>query len=169
MNHQELSEWDIYHLGRYARYAAEGWFYVELAPDSEGNRCFGLVHEEVPCAHSDRTLARVRGHRHTATPEQRQEMQDLYVTPWLTHLFKQEEAAAGKQADIDELERMWSLSPEPFFCNFELQRQDEARERAEKDIDELWRMWRLLDTRTPQSFPGGQVDTGRLGRVRQIP
>ncbi len=55
-------------------------------------------------------------------------MQDLYVTPWLTHLFKQEEAAAEKQADIDELERMWSLSPEPFFCNFQLQRQDEARE-----------------------------------------
>lgn len=44
-------------------------------------------------------------HRHTATPEHREEMQDLYVTPWLTYLFKQEEAAAGKQADIDELER----------------------------------------------------------------
>ena len=125
---QELSEWDIYHLGQYARYAAEGWFYVELAPDSEGNRCLGLVHEDVPCAHSGCTLARVRGHRHTATPEQREEMQDLYVAPWLTHLFKQEEAAAEKQADIDELERMWSLSPEPFFCNFQLQRQDEARE-----------------------------------------
>jgi hypothetical protein len=86
MNHQELSEWDIYNLGRYARHAAEGWFYVELAPDSDGNRCLGLVHEDVPCAHSDCTLARVRGHRHTATPERRQEMQDLYVTPWLTHL-----------------------------------------------------------------------------------
>lgn len=72
-------------------------------------------------------------------------MQDLYVTQWLTHLFKQKEAAAGKQADIDELERMWSLSPEPFFCNFELQRQDEARERREKDIDELNRMWQVLD------------------------
>ena len=143
MNHQELSEWDIYNLGRYARHAAEGWFYVELAPNSEGNRCLGLVHEDVPCAHSDCTFARVRGHRHTATPAQRQEMQDLYVNPWLTHLFKQEEAAAGKLADIDELERMWSLSPEPFFCNFQLQRQDEARERAEKDIDELWRIWRL--------------------------
>ena len=45
---QELSEWDIYHLGRYARYAAEGWFYIELAPDSDGNRCLGLVHEDVP-------------------------------------------------------------------------------------------------------------------------
>ena len=62
------------------------------------------------------------------------------MTPWQTHLFKQEGAAAGKLVDIDELERMWALSPEPFFCNFELQRQDEARERAEKDIDELWRM-----------------------------
>ena len=145
MNHQELSEWDIYNLGRYARHAAEGWFYVELAPDSDGNRCLGLVHEDVPCAHSDCTFARVRGHRHTATPAQRQEMQDLYVNPWLTHLFKQEEAAAGKLADIDELERMWSLSPEPFFCNSELQRQDEARERREKDIDELNRMWQVLD------------------------
>ena len=79
-------------------------------------------------------------------------MQDLYVTPWLTHLFKREEAAA----DIDDLERMWALSPEPFFCNFELQRQDEARARREKDIDKLNRMWRLLDRRTPQSVPGGQ-------------
>jgi hypothetical protein len=76
--------------------------------------------------------------------------------PWLTHLFKREEAAAGKLADIDDLERMWALSPEPFFCNFELQRQDEARARREKDIDKLNRMWRLLDRRTPQSFPGGQ-------------
>ncbi|MFZ0806649.1 MAG: hypothetical protein WAN03_10725 [Candidatus Sulfotelmatobacter sp.] len=90
------------------------------------------------------------------------------MTPW-THLFKQEAAPAGKLADIDELERMWSLSPEPFFCNFELQRQDEARERAEKDIHELNRIWRLLDRRTPQSFPCGQLDTGRLGRIRQIP
>ena len=48
MNHQELSEWDIYNLGRYARHAAEGWFYIELAPDSDGNRCLGLVHEDVP-------------------------------------------------------------------------------------------------------------------------
>jgi hypothetical protein len=68
-------------------------------------------------------------------------MEDTFVTQWQTHLFKQEETAAGKLADIDELERMWALSPEPFFCNFELQRQDEARE---KDIDELNRMWRLL-------------------------
>jgi hypothetical protein len=161
---QELSERDIYHLGRHARYAAEGWFYIELAPDSESNRCLGLVHEDVPCPHSDCTFDRVRGHKHTATPEQRQEMQDLYVTPWLTHLFKQEEAAAGKQADIDELERMWSLSPEPFFCNFELQRQDEARERAEKDIDELWRMWRLLDTRTPQSYHCGSANRAQAPR-----
>lgn len=98
---QELSEWDIYNLGRYARHAAEGWFDIELAPDSDGNRCLGLVHEDVPCAHSDCTFARVRGHRHTATPAQRQEMQDLYVTPWLTHLFKQEEAAVGKMADME--------------------------------------------------------------------
>jgi hypothetical protein len=42
-----------------AQYAAEGWFYVELAPDSEGNRCLGLVHEDVPCAHSDCTFARI--------------------------------------------------------------------------------------------------------------
>jgi hypothetical protein len=76
------------------------------------------------------------------------------MTPW-THL-KQEGAAAGKLTDIDELERIWALSPEPFFCNFELQRQDEARERREKDIDELNRTWRLLDRRTPQTFPGRQ-------------
>ena len=75
------------------------------------------------------------------------------MTPRQTNLFKQEGAAAGTQADSDELERMWSLSPEPFFCNFELQRQDERRE---KHIDELNRMWRLLDRRTSQSFPGGQ-------------
>ena len=83
-------------------------------------------------------------------------MEDTFVTPWQTHLFKQEGAAAGKLADIDELERMWALSPAPFFCNFELQRQNEAHERSEKDIDELNRMWRLLDRRTSQSFPGGQ-------------
>ena len=46
-------------------------------------------------------------------------MEDKLVTPWQTHLFKQEGAAAGKLVDIDELERMWALSPEPFFCNFE--------------------------------------------------
>ena len=60
-------------------------------------------------------------------------MEDKFVTPWRTHLFKREETAAGKLADIDELERMWALRPQPFFCNFELQRQDEARERREKD------------------------------------
>jgi hypothetical protein len=75
-------------------------------------------------------------------------MQDLYVTPWLRHLFKQEEAAAGKQADIDELERMWNLTPPSFFISFAAQRGEEARERAEKDINDLWRMWRPLDTRT---------------------
>ena len=78
------------------------------------------------------------------------------MTPWQTHLFKQEETAAGKLADIDELERRWPLSPEPFFCNFELQRQDEARERREKDIDELNRMWLLLAKWTPESSPRGQ-------------
>jgi hypothetical protein len=143
---QELSEWDIYHLGRYARYAAEDWFYVELAPDSEDNRCRGMVHEDVPCAYSDCPLARVRGHRHTATPERRQEMQDPYVTPWLTHLFKQEEAAAGKQADIDELERIWNLTPPSFLISFAAQGDAEAREKREKD--ELNRMWHLLDRRT---------------------
>ena len=55
-------------------------------------------------------------------------MEDTFMTPLQTNLLKQEGAAAGQQADIDELERMWSLSPEPFFCNFQLQRQDEARE-----------------------------------------
>ena len=59
--------------------------------------------------------------------------------------------------------------PPPFFCNFELQRQARGRERAEKDIDELARMWRLLDRHTPQSFPDGQVDMRRLGKVHQIP
>jgi hypothetical protein len=29
---------------------------------------------------------------HTATPEQHREMEDKFVTPWQTHLFKQEGA-----------------------------------------------------------------------------
>ena len=73
-------------------------------------------------------------------------MQDLYVTPWLTHLFKQEEAAAGKQADIDELERIWNLTPPSFLISFAAQGDAEAREKREKD--ELNRMWHLLDRRT---------------------
>lgn len=146
MNHYEQSAWDIYNLGRYAQYAEKGWFFIELVAGSGGNRSFGMVHEDVPCAHRDCPLARVRGHRHISTPEQRQEMQK-YVTRWLTHLFQQEQEAAMKQADVDELWRMWQLSPPPFYCNFELQRQDEARERAAKDIDQLNRMWRLPDIR----------------------
>jgi hypothetical protein len=33
-------------------------------------------------------------------------MEDKFVMPWQTHLFKQQGAAAGKLADIDELERV---------------------------------------------------------------
>jgi hypothetical protein len=80
------------------------------------------------------------------------------VTPWQTHLFKQEGAAAGKQADMYELERMWN-TPSSFCIGFAAQRAEETRERAEKEAPRTKRAWVLQPRIAGARFPAKPAHT----------
>ena len=116
-----MNDWIFCHLQQCARKAEQAWFLIDL-----DNGYLGWVHRDVACEHPTCPMAGVR-HRHVATPHERERTQTLYVTPWLEECWRRSEAAAGRRADVEELWRIWRLSPEPFYCNFELQRRDEQQ------------------------------------------
>ena len=114
-----MNDWIFCHLQQCARKAEQGWFLIDL-----DNGYLGWVHRDVACEHPTCPMAGVR-HRHLAKPHERGNAHRLFTSP------RGSKSAGGevkrRLADVEELWRIWRLSPEPFYCNFELQRRDEQQ------------------------------------------
>jgi hypothetical protein len=72
-----------------ASHVENGWFWVSVSPGHSV-----MVHEDHDCRHSDCPQAYMT-HRHVATPEQREQMQE-YVTRWLRLKHEDDRQRAAK-------------------------------------------------------------------------
>ena len=94
---------DKYKIGQLAAYAELGWFWHEIAP---GVRA--LVHPDRVCTASDCPQAGEE-HRHRPDLHQREEQHDM-TTRALRIRADDWHAEIGRQADVDELGRIWNLT-----------------------------------------------------------
>jgi hypothetical protein len=97
-----VDQWNLWNLSKMASHADNGWFLEPMSPGQSA-----LVHENVDCTNPDCPQAYMT-HRHVATPEQRERMQE-YVTRWLTLKFEDARQRAAKDTAVRELRRMTSL------------------------------------------------------------
>ena len=101
-----VDQWNLWNLSKMVSWSEAGYFWQ---PMSAGQSA--LVRENVDCTNADCPQAYMQ-HRHVATPEQRERMQE-YVTRWLTLKFEDACLRTAKDTAVRELRRMTSLPDRP--------------------------------------------------------